>query len=83
MFLGFPSIFVLFVGKDGALNMRLHMVALPASVTLSWPAKITEMLNKSGLDFLVLVLQSANSSNMNAFFSNFVLFKYYCLQGTC
>ena len=42
-----------------ALKLHLHVVALPASMT---------MLNRSGLDFLVLVLQSSNSLNLNAFF---------------
>ena len=33
--------FVYFVYNDGALNLRLKVVALPASVTMSWPAKTT------------------------------------------
>ena len=44
------------------------MVALLASVTLSWPAKTTQKLNTSGLDFLALVLQSSNSFDLKAFF---------------
>ena len=58
-----PCIFYTFVCKHGALHLRLHVVALPASVTMSWPAKITAKLNMSGLDFLV-----PNSFDVNAFF---------------
>ena len=58
-----------FVCNHGALNLRLHVVALPASVTMSWPAETTLKLNRSGPDFLVLVLQSSNSFNLNAFFN--------------
>ena len=36
-----PSFFVIFVCNYGALNLRLHVVALLASVTMSWPAKTT------------------------------------------
>ena len=36
-----PSCFVLFVYNDGAFNLHLHVVALPASVTLSCPTKST------------------------------------------
>ena len=68
MFSGGPSFFVHFVRNDGALNLRLHVVALPESLTMSWPAKITSKLNMSGLDFLVPVLQSFNSFDLNAFF---------------
>ena len=35
----------------------------------------------SGLDFLVLVLQSSNSFDLNAFFSTFLLFISSWLQG--
>ena len=34
-----PSFFVLFVCNHGALNLRVHVVALPASMTMSGPAK--------------------------------------------
>ena len=61
MFSGGPSFSVIFVCNDGVLNLRLHVVALPASLTLSWPAKTTSKLNMSGLHFSVLVLQSSNS----------------------
>ena len=54
---------------DWVLNLRLCVVALPASVTMSWSAETTKKLNRSGLDFLVLVLQNSNSFNLNAFFS--------------
>ena len=50
--------FLYLVCNDEALNLRLHVVALLASVTMSWPAKTTEKLNKSGLDCLALVLQT-------------------------
>ena len=62
-----PSFFVLSVCKEGALKLRLHVVALLASVTMSWPAKTTLKLNTSALDFLALVLQSSNSLDMKAF----------------
>ena len=35
MFSGCPSFFVLFVCIDEVLNLHLHVVALPASVTSS------------------------------------------------
>ena len=80
---GFPLIpivskgsqfFVLFVGDDGPLNLNLHVVALPVSVTMQRPSKTTWKLNTWGRDFSVLVLQSSNSSDLNAFFSSFVSF---------
>ena len=78
-----PSFFVLFGCKHGALHLRLHVVALPASVTMSWPAKLTSKMNMSVLDFLVLVLQRSNSFDLNAFLSNFVLFNSYSLRVPC
>ena len=69
MFSECPSFFLLFVYNDGALNLRLHVVALPVSVTMSSPAKSTKNLHMSGQDFLALVLQSSNSFNLNAFFN--------------
>ena len=36
-----PSFFVIFVCNYGALSLQLHVVALLASVTMSWPAKTT------------------------------------------
>ena len=60
--------FVIFVCNYGALNLRLHVVALLASVTMSWPAKTTWKLNTLGLDFLALVWQSSKSFDVNAFF---------------
>ena len=56
-----PSVFVHSVYIHEALKLRLHVVALPASLVMSWPAEITLKLNRSGLDILVLVLQSSNS----------------------
>ena len=41
MFSEGPSFFVSFVCNDGALNLRLRKLALPASVTMSWPAEST------------------------------------------
>ena len=35
------SFFVLFVCFDRALNLQLHLVALPVSMTMSWPTKST------------------------------------------
>ena len=35
-----PSFFVRSVCNHGALNLRLHVVALPASMAMSWPAEI-------------------------------------------
>ena len=78
---GRSFIFYNFVCKHGALHFRLHVVALPASVTMSWLAKITSKLSMSGFDFLVPVLQSSNSFDLNAFLSIFVPFTSYCLQG--
>ena len=60
--------FYIVVCKHGALHLRLHVIVLLASVTNSWPAKPTSKLNMSGLDFLVPVLQSFNSFDLNAFF---------------
>ena len=68
MFSEGPSFFVLFVCNERELKMRLKVKALPTSVTVSWLVKTTYRLNISGLDFLVLVLQSSNSLNLNAFF---------------
>ena len=65
MFSECPSFFVLLVYNDGALNLHLHVVALPASVTMFCSAKTTQKLNMSGLDFLALVLRSSNSFDMN------------------
>ena len=75
MFSECPLFFLLFVCNDGALNLHLHVVALPVSVTMSWPTKSTYKLNMSGLDFLALVLQSSKSFDMNAF-SSFFLFYF-------
>ena len=84
-----PSFFVCSVCNHGASKARLHMVALSASLAVSWPAEITWKLNSSGLNFLVLVLQSSNSFILNAFFKfasvNFFLITWFmfrfCLQG--
>ena len=65
---GRSFIFWSFVRNQEPLIFRQHEVALSASVTLSWPTKATKKLNRSGLDFLVLVWQSWNSFNLNAFF---------------
>ena len=48
------------------------MVALPASVTIPRPVKITLKLNMSEFDFLVLVLQSSKSSVIESFFCQFL-----------
>ena len=64
-----PFFFVRSVCNHGALKLHLHVVALPASLARSWPAEITKKLSRSGLDFLVLVLESCNSFIMNAFFN--------------
>ena len=57
-----------FVCKQVALNFHRHVVAVPALVTMSSLAKNTQKLNISGLDFLILVLQSSNSFDLNVFF---------------
>ena len=78
-----PSFFVHSVCNHGALKLRLHVVALPASLVLSWLAEITLKLNRSGLDFLVLDLQSSNSFILNDFFHFcFCLFPPACI-GSC
>ena len=84
-----PSFFVRSVCNPVALKLRLHVVALSLSLAMSWIAEITLKLNRSGLDFLVLVLQSSNSFVLNAFFNfasvNFFLatrFMFsFCFQG--
>ena len=72
---GRSFIFCTFVCNDGALSFSLHVVVLPASVTLLWPGNFTYKLNMSGLVFLVLVSQSSNSSYIYAFFQ--VLFSLF------
>ena len=62
-----PWFFLLFVYNDGASTLTLNVVVLPASLTLSWPAKTTWKLNMSGLDFFVPVLQISNSFNLTDF----------------
>ena len=84
-----PSFFVRSVSYHGALKLRLDVATLPASLAMSWPAENTWKLNRSGIDFLVLVLQSSNSFILNAFFNfasvNFFLATWFmfsfCLQG--
>ena len=41
---------------DGALNLYLHVVALHVSVTMSWPAKSAELLNKYWSELLSVSL---------------------------
>ena len=60
MFSESPPIFVHFVGNNGALILRLLVVALSELVTMSEPAKTFLILNMSRLHFLVLVLQISN-----------------------
>ena len=71
------SFFVIFLCNYEAVNLRLHVVALLASVIVSWPAKTTKKFNASRIDLLLLVRQNSNSFDLNAFFSNFVLFTSY------
>ena len=71
-----PSFFVRSVCNDGALKLRLHVIALPASLAMSWPAEIKWKLNRSGIDFLVLVLQSSHSYILKASF-NFASDKFF------
>ena len=68
---GRSFIFCTFFFNDASLIFRLHDVTLPTSLTLSWPAKTVKNLNKSGVEFLVLVLPSSNSL-IWMLFSNFV-----------
>ena len=84
-----PSFHVRSVCNHGALKMRPHVVALPASLTMSWPTESTWNFNRSGLDFLVLNLQSLNSfflnavskfSSVNFFLATWFMFRF-CLQG--
>ena len=76
-----PSFFVRSVCYNGALELRLHVIALPASLDMSWLAEITKKLKRSWLDFLVLVLQRPNSFILNASFNfasvNFFLAKWF------
>ena len=73
MFSEGPSFFVIFLCDYEVLNLRLHVVALLASVTMSWPAKTTKKFDTSRIDLLLLVRQSSNSFDLNSFFfSNFV-----------
>ena len=65
--------FLYFFCNDGALMLHLHVVTLPVSVILSWPAKTTWKLNISGLDFLALLLQSSNNFDLKDFYQ--VLFR--------
>ena len=84
-----PSFFVRSVCNHGALKLRLHVVALPASLATSWPSEITKNVSRSGFDFFVLVLQSSNSFILNASFNsasvNFFLATWFmfsfCLRG--
>ena len=67
---------------DLALNLRLRVVALPGSVTMSRLAETTKKLNRSGHDFLILVLQS--STNWIWMLFSFLLqFISSCLNGSC
>ena len=70
MFSEGPSFFVIFLCNYEALNLRLHVVALLSSVTMSWPAKTTKKFNTSRLDLLLLVRQSSNSFDLNSFFQS-------------
>ena len=71
-------IFWNFVCKHRLLTyLCVHMLALLVSVNMSWRAKTSFKLNMSRLDFIVLVLQSSNSFDLNAFF-NFSSV-YFCL----
>ena len=86
-----PSFLERSVCNLGALKKRLHVAALSSSLAMPWPAEITKNLNRSGLDSLVLVLQSSNSFILNAFF-NFASVYYllhawvqvqFLLSGSC
>ena len=71
---GRSFIFCTFVWNDASLNFRLQVVTLPASLTLSWPAKTAKKSNMSGVDFLPLVLQSSNSFDLKAFFKIWLVY---------
>ena len=74
MFSESPSFFVLSIGNYGALSLRLLVVALSESVTMSEPARTLLNLNMSTLHFLVLVLQISNSFDLiSLFFFTFCL----------
>ena len=61
-----PSFFVLFVCKDGSLNLRPQVLALPASVTKARPAKTTQKLNIYRLDLPDRIFASLKSNNVFA-----------------
>ena len=68
-----PPLFVLLsVIRGPWMNIQLHLVALPASVIMSWLTKITKKLNMLGLEFLVLDLQVSNTFDPNGFLSSFI-----------
>ena len=62
------AVFCAFCWFLSALKLHLHVVALSASMIMSWPAMLASKLNMSGLDFVAPVLQSSNSFHLKAFF---------------
>ena len=60
--------FELFVGNYGALILRLPVLALSESVTMSGPARTLLKFNMSRIHFLVLVLQVSNSFDLISLF---------------
>ena len=77
-----PFIFVPSVCNHGASKLRLHVVARPASLAMSWPPEITWKVSRSGFDCLVLVLQSSNNFILNAFSISLQLSSSW-LHGSC
>ena len=68
MFSESPPFFVFSIGNYGALKLRLLVVALSESVTMSEPTRTLLNLNKSRLHFLVLVLQISKSFDLISLF---------------
>ena len=84
MFSEGPPFFVLFVGYYGSLNLRLRVVALSESVTLSGPARTLLNLNLSRIHFLVLVLQVPTILIVIlVFFSGFIYFNFLVAVVLC
>ena len=73
MFSEGPPFFVLFVGIYEALKLRLSVVALSESVTMSGPARTLLNLNMSRIHFLVPVSQVSDSFDLISLFFTFCL----------
>ena len=65
---GRTFIFCTFLRYGGALDLLRHVVDLSVSLAMSQPPETMQKLSMSKLDFSILVLQSSNSADLNAFF---------------